>query len=205
MNAMRRGLAAALVAVLAATAAMAAGSTTDERLPLGQLATIRKAELKNLCEFDRILRANAPGTVSAGVSNANQIFMRETTGQACDCAPQAIDAYVAATGPDTLVVPAVALRIATRACAARTLRATIDATCAAGLDPFVARDSPPASADRLRARCTCMQGALARMTDEQAADALAARIADIAPRTASASAAASAPDAMRELEQACRD
>jgi hypothetical protein len=213
MNEIRRWRGAAFAIILAAIAATTAGAADDEKVRLDQFAAAAKAVMSATCDgyrHDEAVAASAPAA-GASQASAERIIVQETTKMTCGCMPQAIDAYVAAQGGDTLMARADAgtrLQAATASCTARGLRNSTEALCAAGLDPFAKRGSAPIPGDRQRARCTCMQAGTARLTDQQIADSAMASYRDYAARAKAraqgASEPAPSPNAMRDLEQTCR-
>lgn len=208
MDKIRNGRAAALTFTLAFGLATGAAAAADEQAPLEKVAAAIKTVFSSQCDAYRM-------TVGNAASNAQPAAERITAGemlkQTCDCVPQAIDAYVAATGPATLVVPAEAvdaLKGATASCTAHSLRASTQGMCAAGLDPFARKGSVPISAELQRSRCVCLQAGIARLTDRQIVDASVASYADYRAKAKARAAGASdpppSPNAMRDVEQACR-
>jgi hypothetical protein len=93
------------------------------------------------------------------------------------------------------------MRTAVRPRAARVLRATTGALCAAGIDPLGKHGARPLPADRQQARCACLESGFTRLNEQQAVDALAAWYAS---RGAAASSPAPAPGPLQEIDQACR-
>jgi hypothetical protein len=213
MHDIRRWRTAAFAIMLTAIAATRAAAADEQQVPLDKFAAATKAMMSAQCggyQRDEAVAASAPAA-STPEDRARRIMARETMNLVCDCAPRAIDAYVADHGGSTLVTPAdaaLALQGTTTACTARSVRATTQGLCAAGLDPFAKRGSAPISAERQRARCTCMQAGTARLTDQQVTDATMAAYRDYTAkakaRSQGASDPAPSPNALHDVEQVCR-
>jgi len=213
MHYIRRWRTAAVAVILTAIAATRPAAADEEKVPLDKVATAAKAMMSAQCggyQQDEAVAASAPAA-STPEDRARRIMARETMHLVCDCAPQAIDAYVAGHGGSTLVTPAdaaLALQGATTTCTARSVRATTQGLCATGLDPFAKRGSAPISPERQNARCTCMQAGTARLTDQQITDATMAAYRDYAAkvkaRSQGAPDPAPSPNALHDVEQVCR-
>ena len=144
-------------------------------------------------------------------ADIERAMAKQNTAMACDCMPQAIDAYVAARGGSAMVAPADALagfRGATSACTARSVRFGMQAACTAGIDPLAEPGSAPVPAERQSARCACMQAGMARLSDQQVADASEIahkdHVAKAKARAAGASDPPPTPNPVRDFEQRCR-
>lgn len=213
MHEIRHWRAAACALVLAAVAATAAGADDDDKAPLEKQAGATKAMLAAQCggyRRDQARAASAPAASAPGAS-ADRLLAAAMMKMTCECMPQAIDDDVATRGAGTLMTAAdaaVEMKAATALCTARMVREGTQALCAAGQDPFARRGSPPISADRQRARCACVQAGTARLTDREIADATMASyrdyVAKAKARTEGASDPAPTPNALHDMEQACR-
>ena len=212
MNETARRRIAAIACVLAAFAGTTASAADDEKVPVAKFAAATKAMVLAQCDGIRHDATVAAGDLAASTpaARAGRILVDESQKLACDCAPQAIDAYVATKGGDTLVsLDAVAddLKAAMGSCTARMLRALTRRTCDAGLDPIKTTNSTPMAPERLRTRCACMQAGMTRLTDQQINDATEASHRDFEARvTARADgvlAPAPSPNALNDLERAC--
>ena len=213
MNEIGRRRTAAVAFILAAIAATTTSAADDEKVPLEKFAAATKAMVTAQCGGFRHDAAVAAGDLAASTpaARAGRILTEESLKLACDCAPHAIDAYVASKGGDTLVsLDAVAdeLKAAIGSCTAPMLRAISLRTCDADVDPFAKPGSPPIRPERLRARCACVQAGMTRLSDRQINEASEASHRDfearVKARSEGASAPSPSPNALNDLERTCR-